>query len=276
MTRHRNRLAFLAFVLALLASVGVVTLALRPASSDGPAKSDIERIVHSYIVEHPEVLQEAVAVLRERQGQEAAQRDRKLLAAHRKALYGDLGAVVTGNPNGDVTIIEFFDYNCPYCKEVFPTLERLQASDPDIRLVLREFPVLAPSSLTAARAALAAERQGLYVELHNALMSTPGRLTDEAIMDIARRIGLDMDRLRADMKDPAIDRAISANLNIAQQLGLSGTPSFVIGDSILRGLAGIEKFEALVKEARAGCETCVVAEQQPNGVSPDGASDEAG
>jgi len=263
MNRHHGKTAVIALVLAVLAGLGVIGLALYPGMANGPTTPDIERVVHSYIVGHPEVLQEAVAVLRKRQSKEAADQDRKLLAENHGALYGSAGSVVAGNPDGDVTIIEFFDYNCPYCKEVFPTLERLQASDPNVRFLFREFPILAPSSLTASRAALAAVRQGRYVALHNALMSTPGHLSDEAIMDIAQRLGLDMNRLRTDMRDPAIDRALSGNLKLAQTLGLTGTPSFVIGDTILRGLASYDKLESLIKAARTDCKTCKTAQQAP-------------
>jgi protein-disulfide isomerase len=146
--------------------------------------------------------------------------------------------------------VEFFDYNCPYCRKVAPTMVELEQSDRDLRLVYKEFPILGPGSQFAARAALASRKQRKYVAFHNALMQANEQVTEDTIMDVARAIGLDTKRLEQDMQDPAIQDAIARNLQLANALGITGTPSFVIGERMVPGAVDLRTLQGLIAEVR--------------------------
>ncbi|MFT5181660.1 MAG: protein-disulfide isomerase [Alphaproteobacteria bacterium] len=173
-----------------------------------------------------------------------------VLAARRAELERDPNAPVLGNPDGDVTVVEFFDYNCPYCKKVANDMRRLIEEDSGIRLVYRELPILNRGSLFATRAALAARRQGKYEEMHWALMAQP-RVTEKSTLMASRAIGLDMPRLLNDMNHPSVARHIARSMDLARRLGINGTPAFVIGDKIKRGLIPLEELFEHTREARA-------------------------
>jgi protein-disulfide isomerase len=147
-------------------------------------------------------------------------------------------------------LVEFFDYNCPYCRRVAPTVVELEEADPDLRLVYKEFPILGPSSQLAARAALASRRQGKYVPFHNALMQATEQVAEETVMETARAVGLDTERLDQDMRDPAIEDAIARNLQLANALGITGTPSFVIGHEVVPGAVDLRTLQSLIARAR--------------------------
>jgi protein-disulfide isomerase len=159
---------------------------------------------------------------------------------------------VGGNPSGDITLVEFFDYNCPYCRRVAPTVTDLIEDDPNLRLVYKEFPILGPGSQFAARAALASRAQGKYSEFHETLMNAGRQVNEDSVIEIAREVGLDVDRLAQDMEDPAIEAAIARNLALANTLGITGTPSFVIGDEIVPGAVDRATLEGLITQARRG------------------------
>ncbi len=173
-----------------------------------------------------------------------------VLNRRRGELERDPNAPVLGNPAGDVTVIEFFDYNCPYCKRVADDVKTLIEDDPGIRLVYREWPILGQGSLFASRAALAARRQGKYEELHWALMQQP-RVTEQLTLRIARKIGLDIPRLLNDMNHPSVSRHIALSMDLSRSLGLTGTPSFVIGEQVARGLIPLNQLRDYVRAARA-------------------------
>lgn len=173
-----------------------------------------------------------------------------VIAARRDEIYNDPEAPVGGNPQGDVTIVEFFDYNCPYCRQVASVLDELVQTDPNIRLVYKEFPILGPNSTFAARAALAARKQGKYLEFHSALMMGRRVADEAAVLEFARIAGLDIDRLKADMEDPAIGAILERNLSLADALHISGTPAFVIADEIYPGAAELADFQRLIAAAR--------------------------
>ena len=149
-------------------------------------------------------------------------------------------------------MVEFFDYNCPYCKRSVPTITKLLEQDEDIRFAFKEWPILGPASVFAARAALAAEKQGKYEPFHFALMGAKGRLSDEQVLKVAEEVGLDVDQLQADMKSRDIDAAILKNKALAQELGINGTPAFVIGDTVVPGAATLTRLKDLVEKARQG------------------------
>lgn len=211
----------------------------------------IEDIVRAYLLEHPEIIVESVRRLEERDRAAAEQRRQDAVAAKRDALIADPDSPVLGNPSGDVTIVEFFDYNCPYCRGVAEKLRQTVTKDGNIRLVMKEFPILGPDSLTAARAALAAAKQGKYSAFHFALMSRAGNLNEEVVLDVARDLGLDVERLRQDMHDTQIDDILQRNYELAEALEIGGTPAFVVGEALVPGAVDMDALMRLVEEARA-------------------------
>lgn len=235
-------------LLALLPAVALAGLiaftSTRPATAESPPdRAAIEKIVREYLLSHPEVLVEAMAELNKRILRQA-------VAENSAVIFDDPDSPVGGNPKGDVTIVEFFDYHCGYCKQVHePLLETLKR-DGKIRLVYKELPILAPESRLAAAAALAANRQGKYVAFHNVLMEARGRLSRERILAMAKEQKLDVARLEKDMDSGEIQAQIERNLQLAAALKIDGTPAFVIGDQIVPGALDEERLQALVAEAR--------------------------
>ena len=237
----------------LVLFVGWVILEARRPSSDeiaGLPADQFGKRVHDYLLEHPEVILESVQRLQDQQRAGAANQDQAAVASHADQLFRDLGTPVGGNPQGDVTLVEFFDYNCPYCRKVAPAMEEVERSDPKLRIVYKEFPILGPNSEFAARAALAADRQGKYIALHKALFASSGVVDEARVLAVASELGIDVERLKADMQDPAIAAAIARNLDLAQALRITGTPGFVIGEQVFRGAAETATLNSLIKRAR--------------------------
>ncbi len=212
----------------------------------------IREIVRDYLLEHPEVLVDALRVYERRQNEAVAARQRKAVAANLAALAEDDSSPVLGNPDGDILVVEFFDYRCPYCRRVADKLRDTVTADGNIRLVMKEFPILGPESIFASRAALAAAKQGKYEEFHFGLMASQGEIDDAAVMALAEQLGLDMDRLREDMLSEDIDKAFRRTYEVTEALEIRGTPAFVIGDRIYPGAIEMDEFKRLVAEVRAG------------------------
>ncbi|NWH09022.1 MAG: DsbA family protein [Alphaproteobacteria bacterium] len=256
--RARYRLAA-ALLFASLLGIGIFFAAVPPAQTAEPSltREEIEKIVHDYLVAHPEILTEMISELESRDRAAAEKSALGAIAEHRKMLDDDGYSFVAGNPKGDVTVVEFFDYNCGYCKQVRPSVVALLESDPNVRLVLKEFPILGPTSVIATRAAMAAQKQGaVYWDYHNKMLAHEGRLDEATIFALAGEAGLDVARLKADMEDPAIAERISRTEELARKIGVDGTPSFVIGDKLAGGAEDLDGLKALVAAARAKCETC--------------------
>ncbi len=206
--------------------------------------------VRDYLLANPEVIVEAMQTLEARRQQAEESEAQSVLDARVDDVFNDPESPVGGNPDGDVTMVEFFDYNCPYCRQVAPVIIDAEADDPELRIVYKEFPILGPGSIFAAKAALAAARQGRYVEFHKAMMNASGRVDEALTLSIAEEAGLDIERLKQDMKDPAVQAEIDGNIELAQALRINGTPAFVIGDEILRGATDLETMTGLIEEAR--------------------------
>lgn len=222
-----------------------------PQVSTGAAELDpFEQRVREYLLKNPEVIMEALQILQERQRAAEAENLKRTIVTRSEDILDDPAAPVGGNPEGDVTLVEFFDYNCPYCRRVAPTVAEIIAADPDLRVVYKEFPILGPGSTFAARAALAAQRQGKYAPFHEALMRAGQSLDEEQVLEIAEAVGLDTERLDQDMQDPAIQEAIARNLQLANALGITGTPSFVIGDRVVPGAADLRTLQSLIARVR--------------------------
>ena len=243
--------------LALLLGLLLATFAGHlPAAAGEPVfdareEQAIRDIVADYLRQNPEIILEAVRILRERQARAESAEVRRTIRQLRDRLERDPNSPVGGNPDGDVTIVEFFDYRCPYCKRVAPTVRELLERDGNIRMVYKEWPILGPDSEFAARAALAARKQGRYLELHERLMGSK-RVDEESVMAAARELGLDLERLRADMRAPETEAHLAATMELANRLGITGTPAFVVGEELIPGMASRATLEKLVARAREG------------------------
>jgi protein-disulfide isomerase len=213
---------------------------------------EFEQRVRTYLLEHPEVIADAINRLQERQAQQDTAQVTAELKAHADEVFRDPDSPVGGNPDGDVTLVEFFDYNCPYCRQMAPVMTQAETDDPQLRIVYKEFPILGPGSVVAAKAALAANKQGKYVAFHRALYQIRGPVEESKVLDAAATMGLDVDRLKADMQDPAIAGVVDRNLKLAQALRISGTPGFVIGDQILVGATDLKTLQAALQATGRG------------------------
>lgn len=254
----RRRISWLLVPLVLIAAVGAwLTLDpgfrwTRPAPDitvDLPQDAFGQR-VRDYLLEHPEVIMEAVRRLEARQQANEESEAQKVIKARAEEVLRDPDSPVGGNPQGDVTLVEFFDYNCPYCRHVVPVMADAEAADPQLRIVYKEFPILGPNSTFAAKAALAVHRQGRYLAFHKALMQVRGTVDEAQVLGLAAKTGVDVERMKADMRNPAIQAAIDKNLELAQALRINGTPGFVIGEQILRGATDLKTLQGLIRDAR--------------------------
>ncbi len=221
-----------------------------------PDKAATKQMVREVLEENPEILMEALDSLRKKMESGQAPGSRESLSKLRKELERDPNTFIAGNPKGDVTVVEFFDYRCGYCKRAQPVIQQLLKQDGRIRLALKEFPILGPDSLVASRAAIAAMNQEKYAPFHEALMVAQGALSEKRVLRIAAENGLDAAKLRKDMDDPKIKKIIDRNHEIAESLGITGTPSFIIGDTLAPGYAELEQLQRLVDAARSECLTC--------------------
>lgn len=236
-------------------ALGLAALALPAAAEEiapGLDRETLRREIRAYLLENPEVLYEALEILENRRRIAEAAAERDLVRAHAEEIRNDGYSHVAGNPDGRLTVVEFFDYRCGYCKRAHADITTLVRTNPDIRFVLKEFPILGPDSLLAARAAMAALRQGggKYYDFHNRLMTFGGAINDAVIDKLAERSGIDVARMRADMALPEIEQQIARTHALAQTLGLNGTPTFIIGDRIVRGAIPLDEMIRVADLAR--------------------------
>jgi protein-disulfide isomerase len=213
-------------------------------------KGQIEKIVHDYLMAHPEVIKEAIIALQAKEEAQKADDQSQAVTANKDKLFSDPATPVAGNPIGDVTLVEFFDYHCPYCKAVAGPLAQLLQEDKGVRLVLKEFPILGEDSKLASKAALAAVAQGKYWEFHQALLEHRGTFDMDTITAIATKVGLDAKKLVADMADAKTQPLIADNHKLADSLDVSATPTFVIGNQVVEGAIPLDQIKALIKKAR--------------------------
>ncbi|WP_300514462.1 DsbA family protein [Aliiroseovarius sp.] len=217
-------------------------------------ESRIKELVLETIRENPGIVMEAVAILEQRQVAAAELARADLLSNNRDILEKDPNAPVLGNPEGDVTVVEFFDYNCPYCRRAMDEVQGLLEADPNVRLVYREWPILGEGSVFAAKAALASRKQGKYEEFHWAMMGMSGRAEEASVMRIAAEIGLDVGQLRRDMEAPEVQEHLVTSMDLSKSLGFNGTPSFVIGDDLVPGFVEQSQLIELVETNRKAAE----------------------
>jgi protein-disulfide isomerase len=212
-------------------------------------RADIEDVVRNYILQNPEIIIEAVELYQQREEQMESERQERAVSELSDQLFNSDSPTI-GAENPEVILVEFMDYNCGYCRRSLDDVTTLVETDDGLQVVFKEIPILGPSSITAARAALAAREQGLYFDLHNAFMSHSGTLTDEVIYQIAEQVGADMDRLRADMESEAVASELASNMELARAIGVRGTPAFVVGDQVIPGAVGIDALRDAIEAAR--------------------------
>lgn len=243
-------------VLALSAALLCAAVAgggrAQPERQPPPDEEAVREIVREYLLEHPEIIEEAILALNAKRQADQAARTRDALVKNRVALVNHPMSPVSGNPEGDVTLVEFFDYQCGYCKRTLEPVMDLLESDPGLRVVWKEFPVLGQVSTFAALASMAAQKQGKYLALHKALMGAPDRLSEESVMEIAGQVGLDVERLQQDMADREIVAYLQETQRLARELGINGTPAFVIGNTLVPGAVDGARLRQLIAEARSG------------------------
>ena len=242
----------------LSAALATFTLTTPALATDIITMTDTERDVfraevRAYLMENPGVLLEAIAVLEERQAVEETASDTALLLQNAEAIYNDGTSFVGGNPDGDVTIVEFADYNCGYCKKAHSEVAELLASDGNIRLIYKEFPILGPNSLTSAKFAMATlmvSGPEAYSKVNDALMNKRGTPSNEALVKLANSFDLDADAVIAKMDSPEVMQAIQDNRALGQALKISGTPTFIMGNQLVRGYVPLESMRKIVEQVR--------------------------
>jgi len=231
----------------------------KPGPFDASQKAAIEAIIKDYLIANPEIMLEVQNALETRMEQLQAEKLKSALSNHAAEIYRSPGAPVAGNPSGDIPVVEFFDYNCGYCKRAFQDLAKLVQQDPKVKLVLKELPILSKASEEAARVALAASMQGKYWPVHQALLSIRGEVNEQTGLKAVEKLGLDMARLRKDMASEAVTSEIRRVRELAQRMGIQGTPHFLVGDRAIPGAPGnlLEQIQGHVAELRkTGCKVC--------------------
>ncbi|MDO6590576.1 DsbA family protein [Loktanella sp. D2R18] len=222
------------------------------------AMTDAERAafraeVRAYLLEDPEVLQEAISVLQERQQLAEVANDQLLAATYADKLFNDRHSYVGGNPTGDITIVEFMDYRCGYCKRAFPEIEALLATDANIRFIVKEYPILGEQSVLASRFAIATQLvagDDAYKSVHDTLMEFNGNITQASMTRLAEILGLDAEAIIAQMDSEEVSNVIAANRTLGEQMQISGTPTFVVEDQMLRGYVPVDVMETIVADLR--------------------------
>lgn len=213
-------------------------------------KKEMEAVIHDYLMANPQVIMDSVEQYRQNAEAESEKVFEQKIKDSADALYKDPSSPVVGNKDGDVTLVEFFDYNCGYCKAAFKDVKTLVDEDKNLRIVFKEIPILSEASHTAARYALAAEKQGKYWEFHSRLMEKGGANSTEGIEKAAADVGLDMEKLKKDADSPEIRATIEKNLELSRMIGITGTPGFVIHDKALRGHYGVDALRKIIAETR--------------------------
>jgi len=247
--------AVCAAFLAIAASQGA-----RADEFSGAQRGEIERVVHDYLLAHPEVLQEAMSELEKRQSAADAAKHKAAVKEHEQTLFSSPRQVNLGNPQGNVTFVEFFDYNCGYCKRAMDDMLTLLKDDSKLKVVLKEFPVLGPGSVEAAQVATAVRMQDKsgkkYLEFHQKLMGGRGQADKARALAVAKDIGLDMARLEKDLASPEVKASLQESFELATALGLNGTPSYVIGADVVVGAVGLPALQEKINTSRCGKSTC--------------------
>jgi protein-disulfide isomerase len=250
---------FLAPALLALAFCGTPLIAAEQGFSDGQ-RSEIEKIVKEYLLAHPEVLEEVSAELSKRQAAAEAEKHDAAISQNAQTIFNSPRGVTLGNRDGDVTFVEFFDYNCGYCKRAMGDMLDLMKSDPKLKVVLKEFPVLGPGSVEAAQVAVAVRMQDpagkKYLDFHQKLLGGKGQADKARALAAAKEAGFDMTRLEKDIASPEVRATLEENFKLAEAMGMNGTPSYVIGKQVVVGAIGRDGLAEKIGIARCGKAAC--------------------
>ena len=241
-------------MMALTAVTSLPASALDLTNLSDDERNALRDEIRAYLLENPEVMVEVFGVLEQRQAQEQVEQDKHLVSVNADAIFNDGFSHVMGNPDGDYTIVEFVDYQCGFCRKAHAVLKDLLAADGNIRLVLKEFPILSEGSLMSAQFAISAQQQfgaEAYETLHNALISMRGNVTEARLAELADGLGLDGAAIAAGMSSPEVQRILTENRELGKRLQVTGTPAFVMNDTMARGFMELEQMEYLVSEGRA-------------------------
>jgi protein-disulfide isomerase len=238
-----------------VAAVAGALYATHPAQAAEEAFTQAQKdamgtFISEYLVSHPEVVVNALEAYQANRAQIEQKQFMESFAKHKETLAGDTSPTA-GNPKGDVTIVEFFDYNCGYCKKAVEDVVKLLETDKNLKVIFKDMPILSPASQEAARWALAADKQGKYYEYHVALMKDPNQKNKAEFESLAKKLGLDIEKMRKDAESKEVREAIEKNLNMARDLGIRGTPGFIIGDTLAPGYLGYDAMKAAVDQVRA-------------------------
>ncbi|MCK6418773.1 MAG: DsbA family protein [Alphaproteobacteria bacterium] len=238
-----------ALVLGLAALAVVPGFASAQESLTSAQKEEISKLVEKLLLEKPEIIVKGLDAYQANEQKKQEEQARKAIKDNKDALMGE-GQPSAGNPKGDVTIVEFFDYNCGYCKRALPDIQALLKEDKNVRFVFKDLPILGPSSVTAAQWALAAHKQGRYFDYHAALMEFQGPKEEATLEKIAADLKLDVAKMKADAASAEIKTMIEKEQALAEKLGINGTPAFIIGDELYPGFIGADGFKAAIAKAR--------------------------
>jgi protein-disulfide isomerase len=247
-TTHLPRLATAAAAFAVVVSLGLGASAFAADKTANLTKQDVEKIVEEYLMNNGKVIMDSVDAY---QRKAVNERSAEGIKNNRDALFNDKDAPFLGNEKGDVVVVEFFDYNCGYCKRVLPEVQKLVEGDKNVKVVFIDFPILGPTSETAARWAMAAHKQDKYFEFHRRLMEHQGQISDDALRDVAKEAGLDVDAAAKIIDSSEITMHIEKNRKLGQDVGVNGTPAFVIDDQLFPGAVPLEQLKAAVDAQRA-------------------------
>lgn len=234
-----------------LALVVVALAGFAGAASAALSKSDVEKIVKEYIANNPKEILDSLSDYQKKNrlgGDNAASSE--AIKQNKEALFNDPETPHAGNPKGDVSLVEFMDYNCGYCKDALTTVQALIDKDDKLHVVFKDLPILGPSSETAAKWALAAHKQKKYFEFHSAMMKNRSPISDELLEKVAKDIGLDVDRLKKDVEDPSVELQIEKNRALAGNVGVSGTPAFILGDKVIPGAQPLSSMQQKIEALR--------------------------
>jgi len=246
--------------LAVAAALALTALPAVAQDFSTAQRGEIEKIIKDYLLKHPEVLQEAMAELEKKQAVAESEKARSAVKNHSDAIFNSPRQVTLGNPQGDVTFVEFFDYNCGYCKKAMTDMMELMKNDSKLKVVLKEFPVLGPGSVEAARVAVAVRMQDKtgkkYLDFHQKLLNGRGQIDKARALAAAKEAGLDVARIERDLTSDEVRLSLEESLKLAEKLGLNGTPSYVIGSNVVIGAVGHDALKEKINTARCGKATC--------------------
>ncbi|MGD9850860.1 MAG: DsbA family protein [Nitrospirales bacterium] len=220
------------------------------APPDAAFQQAVEQVVEQYIRAHPEVIEQTLQALQAKRQAEEREYTRQVIAMKQPELLNDPDSPVSGNLKGDVTVVEFFDYRCGYCKHVAGAVTQLQQDDPNVRVVYKDYPILGEASELASRAALASNVQGKHLVFHEALLALEQELTRESLFAIASEVGINVEQLQKDMTSPSIETIIEHNRALARALGINGTPGFIVGTDLIPGAMDLKDLKNLVNQVR--------------------------